>query len=239
MQSVSQVFELLNILANSKVKYTLSSLSDCLGMSKNKMFRLLVTLEQRGVVERFGSGWYRFGGTAFALARRILVSESVLDHARPIMAKLAELLNESVYLATYKNGAALLQDMVDCTHVIKTASFVGAELPYLQETGKQYLPLLQAKQKTSPGVLVDEGSLDTEITTVSAEFNDSRYSPAGALVVLAPSFRMTAERIQSDVAPALLAGVQRLSVLLGKAPEQNNVVLKPFIEEEIIFSPIS
>jgi DNA-binding IclR family transcriptional regulator len=229
MQSVSQTFELLTILTNSRIAHTLSYLSDCLGMSNNKMFRLLATLEQRGVVERFGSGWYRFGGMAFALARRILVTESVLNHARPIMAELAALFNESVYLATYKNGAALLQDMADCTQVIKAASFVGAELPYLQETGIHPASLFQAEHQSLPGVTVDEGSLDSELTTVSAEFGDSIHSPAGALVVAAPSFRMTAGRIRSDIAPALLAGAQRISVVLGKAPEQADVVHKPCI----------
>jgi DNA-binding IclR family transcriptional regulator len=229
MQGVSQAFVILDLLTNSKVVHTLSCLSDCLGMSKNKTFRMLVTLEQRGVVERFGSGWYRFGGKAFALARRILVSESVLCQARPIMAELAGLFNEAVYLATYKNGAALLENMVDCTQVIKSASFIGAEISFLHEPEKLSATFFRTKQKSFPGLVVEEGNLDAEITTVSAEFSNSVYSPAGALVVIAPTFRMTAERIQSDVAPVLLAGVQRLSVLLGKVPEQNRVVLRPFI----------
>jgi DNA-binding IclR family transcriptional regulator len=229
MQSVSQTFELLDILAAGKAAHTLSYLSDCLGMSKNKMFRLLATLEQRGVVERFGSGWYRFGGPAFALARRILVSESVLVHARPLMVELAGRLNEAVYLATYKNGTALFQDMVDCTQIIKSASFVGADLPWLQEAGTQPAPSFQAKHLSHSGVTVVEGSLDPELTTVSAEFSDSLYLPAGALVVVAPTFRMSVERIRSDVTPALLAGVQRISLLLGSAPDQNSAVREAFI----------
>jgi len=188
---------------------TLSCFSDQLGISKNKMFRLLATLEQRSFVERHNSGGYRLGGTAFALARRILASESVLSQARPIMAELAKLLDEAVYLATYDNGTALLQDMVDCRQATKATSFVGSVFPFFVETQKQVA-----------GVLVAEGVLDPEITTVSAEFGDSGNSSAGTLVVLAPTFRMTSERIRSDVAPALLAGARRLSTLLGKPNDQ-------------------
>ncbi len=236
MQSVSQALEVLGLLTNSKVLHTLSHLSECLGMSKNKTFRMLVTLEERGVVERFGSGWYRFGSKAFALARRILMSESVLCHARPIMTELVGVFNESVYLATYKNGIALFEDMADCNQAIKSASFVGAEFPFLHVPVKLPASSSRTELESFPGLIVDEGILDNEITTVSVEFNDSVNSPAGALVVLAPTFRMNVERIRSDIAPALLAGSQRISVLLGKAPELTTMENKTHITAGINIS---
>ena len=217
MQSASLTLDLLALLTDPRALLTLSWFSNRLGISKNKMFRLLATLEQREVVERCDSGGYRLGGMAFALARRILASESILSQARPIMAELAKRLDEAVYLANYSNGTALLQDVIDCRQAIKATSFVGSVLPGIQKTEKQSAALPPSKQKLIAGVLVTEGALDLEISTVSAEFGDSENPSAGALVVLAPTFRMTPERIRSEVAPALLGGAQRLSTLLGKS----------------------
>lgn len=236
MQSASLTLNLLDLLTNTRALLTLSWFSDRLGISKNKMFRLLATLEQREVVERCASGGYRLGGMAFALARRILASESVLSQARPFMVELAKQLDEAVYLASYSNGTALLQDMVDCRQAIKATSFVGSDLPGLQKAEKQSAAVLPSKQKMIAGVLVAEGALDLEITTVSAEFGDSANPSAGALVVLAPTFRMTPERIRSEVAPALLAGAQRLSALLGKPTEPASAAPKPLNSREYAVS---
>lgn len=237
MQSASLTLDLLTLLTDTKTLFTLSCFSDRLGISKNKMFRLLATLEQRGIVERHGSGWYRLGGGAFALARRILTSESVSSQARPIMTKLAEQLNEAVYLAIYNKGTALLQDMIDCRQAIKATSFVGSVLPGLPESQKQPAGLVSSHQKLIAGVLVDAGKLDLEITTAAAEFGDNRNSSAGALIVLAPTFRMTPEHIRSEVAPALLAGVDALSGLLGRSEDLTRSAPKPFdIAEAAVFT---
>ncbi len=236
MQSASLTLNLLDLLTDTRALLTLSWFSDRLGISKNKMFRLLATLEQREVVERCASGGYRLGGMAFALARRILASESLLSQARPVMAELAKRLDEAVYLASYSNGTALLQDMIDCRQAVKATSFVGSALPGLQKIEKQSAALPPSKQKLIAGVQVAEEALDLEITTVSAEFGDSGNSSAGALVVLAPSFRMTPERIRSDIAPALLAGARRLSALLGKPDDPARAAPKPLMSLEHVVS---
>lgn len=217
LQCVSQTLALFDVLSKAGEMPTLSQLSRSVGISRNKMFRLLATLEQHGIVEKSGEGWYRFGDMAFVLARRIIVSESIMDHARPIMTELAGRLGESVYLATNKeDGVALLQDMVACRQPVRTASFIGAAFPLPCQGGA--LALAKSNPVKYPGVSVDVGGLDSEVTTVSALVRDSRNSTCGALVVLAPTFRTSTERIRSEIAPALVLAAARLSGKLAAAP---------------------
>lgn len=213
LQCVSQTLDLFDVLSRTSGMLTLSHLSRCVGISKNKMFRLLATLEQHGVVEKFGEGWYRFGGMAFALARRIIVSESIMDHARPTMVELSGKFNESVYLATIENGSALLRDMVDCNQAIRAVSFVGTTFTFQHNDEVESLTKLNLTNY--PGLSVDAGGLDAEVTTVSALIRDSKKSTCGALVVLAPSFRMSFDRIRSEIAPELYSAAAQLSGVLS------------------------
>jgi len=213
LQSVNQALDLIDTLIAARAGQTLSQLSRSSGLSKNKIFRILSTLEQRGMVEKDRYCHYRLGISAFGTAHRILSSQSMLDHARPVMADLAAHLNEAVYLATMVSGEAMFQEMVDCQHAIRTASFVGSRftLPDAVFAG------IASVQFDDEGSLGHVSELNEEVTAVSASLTDESGNVTGALVVLAPAFRITAERLRSEIAPAVGAAAEQLSVMLGSA----------------------
>jgi DNA-binding IclR family transcriptional regulator len=205
MQGVSQAFGLINILLSIRSGLTLTQLAQRMDMSKNKMFRLLSTLEQHGIVEKLRNSRYQLALTAFCTARRVLASRSPQDHARPIMDELAERFDEAVYLGGIHEGKAFLYDMAECRQAIRVSSFIGSSV------GISTVPMEYA----SGEVRVDTGGLDAEITTVSATFSDSVNPLVGALIVLAPAFRMPMERVDTEVAPHLCAAAQLISLKLG------------------------
>lgn len=136
------------------------------------------------------------------------------------MAELAGAFGEAVYLAAIRDGEALLRDMVDCRKAITTTSFVGGSIP---------LPGAASgtpKSGTLPGVIIDAGGMNPEITTVSALFHGSGGQAEGALVVLAPSYRISLERIHTEIAPALDAAARRFSRRLG-CPADNRATAYP------------
>jgi len=212
LQSVNHALDLIDALITAREGLTLSHLSRSSGLSKNKIFRMLSTLEQRGMVQKDRNCQYRLGISAFGTAHRILSSQSLLDHARPVMAELAARLNEAVYLATMVGGEAMFQEMSDCCQSIRTGSFVGSRFPLPDVTVSGSV----MEQIDVDGVTVYVSELNAEVTTVAVMLMDSS-SIAGALVVLAPTFRMPIERIRSETAASLSASAQQVSMVLGTA----------------------
>jgi DNA-binding IclR family transcriptional regulator len=211
LQSVNQAMDLIDALIAARDGLTLSHMSRSFGLSKNKIFRILSTLEQRGLVEKDRDCQYRLGITAFGTAHRILSSQSMLDHARPIMIELAARLNEAVYLATMLGTEAMFQEMIDCRQPIKIESFVGSRFsfPDVAFTGSA------SESFHVEGLPVYVAEQNEEVTTVSAPLSDDSGTITGALVVLAPTFRMPAERIRSEIAAPVSAAAQQLSLKLG------------------------
>jgi DNA-binding IclR family transcriptional regulator len=211
LQVVNQAMDLMDVLIQSREAVTLSSLSRIFGQSKNKIFRILSTLEHRGLVEKDCSSGYRLGGAAFGTAHRILASHSVLDHAMPIMTDLAAELNEAVYLATMMRGESVFRGMVDCHQSIRTESFVGRRFSMPDPT----LAGGMAEKIDVAGAAMYVADLGSEVRALSASLVDSRGTVTGALVVLAPLFRMSIERIKAEIANLLGESVQRLSLRLA------------------------
>jgi DNA-binding IclR family transcriptional regulator len=211
LQSVNQAMDLIDALIAAREGLTLSQMSRSFGLSKNKIFRILSTLEQRGLVEKDRDCQYRLGVTAFGTAHRILSSQSILDHARPIMIELAAKLNEAVYLATMLGPEAMFQEMIDCRQPIKIESFVGSRfsIPAIAFTG------IASESFEVKGLPVYVSELNEEVTTVSAPLMNDSGKVTGALVVLAPTFRMPVDRIRSEIAVPVSTAAQQLSLKLG------------------------
>jgi len=98
VQTVDKALDLLEVLAEDVTPATLPNLAERLGLSRNKVFRLIATLEGRGLVEREeGSGIYRLGVSSVALAQRFISSASIIRHAHPVMEELVRKHGEAVY----------------------------------------------------------------------------------------------------------------------------------------------
>jgi len=194
---------LIKLLCSSERLQSFTELSKRSGISKNKMFRILATLEQCGVVAKDGQGKYGIGAAAYGAACNALSNSRLLSRIRPVMAQLAEILDETVYFAIRTGKQLILIDMVECNRKIKVASFVGKEF-HMASPG--------AETELIQGITVCHGSLDPEVTTISLELFDNNGLSQGALVVVSPTFRLTMEDIRSRILPHLAGVVQWLPI---------------------------
>ena len=218
VNNLAQAFVLIEKILDANDKQGLTQLSRSICFSKNKTFRLLTTLEYYGIVEKDSQSNYGIGLTALAAARKVLDKSSSLDKVRPYLKAVSEAINEAVYFAYYGREEAVLVDFVDCRHPVKAASFVGSSF-ILSGCGNS-----DRKVRRVVGIgdiIVDAGGLDPEITTVSAPMVKADGAALGAMVVLAPSFRMPLERIKTEIVPVLREVAHRHSLTMpdkGKKP---------------------
>lgn len=245
VQTVGKAFDLLEALADDSSAATLPILAERLGLSRNKVFRLLATLEDRGLVQKeSGSGVYRLGLSSVALAQRLISSASIIRHAHPVMEELARKHDEAVYLTVLLGDEVLFLDMVDCLQNVKTAPMVGKRFPFFTNAAGKVLKSLESqdlleklfnrrgKRKDIPelealgnemnairekGVAVEQGGLGEGVVSVAVSIRDYAGKVVGALAMMGPSFRMLTDRVENEIIPSLKEGAEVLSMKFGYA----------------------
>ncbi|MDO9067658.1 MAG: IclR family transcriptional regulator [Deltaproteobacteria bacterium] len=239
VQAVVKAIDLLEVLAEEGAHPTIQVLSKKLDLSRNKAFRLLATLEEKGLIERSeDSGTYHLGLQAFEMAQHILRSDSLIRLAHPIMEQLARKLDEAVYITVMSNDEVLFLDMVDSFQQVKAVDLVGRRFPFftnaagkvIKSVGSMDLFGRAAKKRgilnpkeleeelqeiRRKGVAVDFNGLGEGVCAVAVVIRDYAGKVVGALTLLAPSFRMLQDRLEKEVIPCMMEGAEQLSVKFG------------------------
>ena len=245
MQGVENALDILETLADDTVDATLPLLAARLEISRNKAFRLLATLENRGLVQRDEhSGVYRIGLNAVGLAQRFINSASLIRHAHPVMEELARRHEEAIYLTVALGEEVLFIDMADCVQSVKTASIVGKKFPLFTNAAGKVIKALESAdllekffkkghRRIVPeelrcleneldeirrkGVAVDCGGVGEGIVGVAVAVKDYAGKVVGAITLLGPAFRLLTDRIENEIIPSLTEGAEMLSMKFGYA----------------------
>lgn len=245
VQSLEKGLDVLVALTDETSCATLPFLAEKLDISRNKTFRLLATLESRGLVEREeGSGIYRLGLSTVELAHRFINSASLIRYAHPVMEGLARKHDEAVYITVLKGDEVLFLDMVDCGQQVKAAPFVGKRVPFFTNAAGKVIKALESRDLLEKlfkrgrdrqrlpdlatletelnvirerGVAVDSGGLGDGIITVAVAVKDYAGKVVGALTMLGPSFRMMTDRLENEIVPSMVEGAEMLSMKFGYA----------------------
>lgn len=246
VQILDKALELLEVLAGSPGHVSLQALTEKVGLTRNKAYRILTTLCQKGLVEKDpGTGGYCLGLSSAALGQKLSRSISLTSYAYPIMEELAKRHDEAVYVTVIRDGDVLFLDMVDCERNIKTTPFVGKQVPFFTTAAGKVMRSLDSREllekilrkrelkNVAPdidtleselfairakGVAVDSGGLGEGIISVAVAVRDYAGKIVGAITVLGPSFRMLAERLDKEIIPSLVEGAGILSQKFGYAP---------------------
>jgi len=239
VQAVVKAIDLLEALAQDGANPTVPVLAKKLEISRSKVFRLLATLEDKGLVDQNPeTGTYHLGMQAFEMAQHILKSDNLIRLAHPVMVELARKLDEAVYITVMNNDEVLFLDMVDSFQQIKAIDLVGRRFPFFTNAAGKVIKSVSsidlfgrsAKKRGIPnpkelelelveirrkGVAVDFNGLGEGICSVAVVIRDYAGKVVGALTLLAPSFRMLQDRLEQEIIPCMLEGAEELSMKFG------------------------
>src|SRR5580765_3744656 len=114
VQSVDRAVSILELLARHG-EQGVTEVAGELGVHKSTAFRLVATLEQRGLVEQTEDrGKYRL---------------DVVQEARPICRRLAQETGETVNIAVLSESSALYLDQVAGSSALQSHNWVGQHIP--------------------------------------------------------------------------------------------------------------
>ncbi|SEV91300.1 transcriptional regulator, IclR family [Cognatiyoonia koreensis] len=114
---------------------TLSQLASDLGQAPASIYRVLVTLQGRGIVgyETDGQIWH-VGPTAYLIGSRFLRRTSLVERARPVLRRLMEQTGETANLGIRREGYVLFVSQVE-THATIRAFFPPGTMSPMHASG--------------------------------------------------------------------------------------------------------
>lgn len=134
IKSLDRAMEVFEFLSEAQGK-TLSELASDLSQSPATVYRILVTLEGRGLVEfdQTNQVWH-IGPRAFVIGARFLRRTSLIERARPLLRALMEETGETANLGIEQQGHVLFVSQVETTASIR-AFFPPGTLSRLHASG--------------------------------------------------------------------------------------------------------
>jgi DNA-binding IclR family transcriptional regulator len=188
---------------------------------------------------------YRLGIRCLQLGQSYVQHMGLLRQARLTMAELVRQVRETTYVAVLRRQAVVPVEVLEADRPVRIVSQLGEALPlHSTAAGKAYLAfeseedlrallpdglakftertitdrpalLQQLRTIAQNGYAVDMGEHIEDIRAVAAPIRDYTRNVVGTLAVAAPASRLTAERIEKEVAPLVLKAARELSSRLG------------------------
>lgn len=141
VQTVDRALDVLEAFNYQQEELGVTELSNKLKLHKNKVFRLLASLETRGYIEQDQkTGNYRLGLKTFEVANVFLHHLGLRRQARPVLEELVSKCNETAYLAVTDGVDVVYVLMHETTHTVRVIPRLGFRLPaYCTASGKVQL----------------------------------------------------------------------------------------------------
>jgi DNA-binding IclR family transcriptional regulator len=191
------------------------SARDC-DLAPSTALRLLRTLETTGFVSKDESGVYRPGGRIIQLGAQALSNESLVDLAAEAMEYVATETGESAYLSVVGHaGTALYISIVEGTHSVRHASWVGRTVPLDKSAAGHVL----RGDVPDAGYVVVERGVEKDVTAIACPvYSETRI--VAALSVVVPSYRLSDTQAK-QYGRTLLSAAAGITARLSSSPKSS------------------
>jgi DNA-binding IclR family transcriptional regulator len=188
---------------------------------------------------------YRLGSRCLQIGQTYLSQMGLLRQAMPIMERVTKSCRETIYLGQLRRGAVVPVQAVETDQAVRTVSLIGQSLPlhctaagkvhlaFESEEGlKSMLPeglskhtdrtitrrvdlIADLRAVADRGYALESGEYLPDLGAIAVPIRDYTSTVVGSLAIIAPQYRLSAERIEREVAPIALRAGKDLSSRLG------------------------
>lgn len=243
VQSVDRAVTIMEILARAG-EAGVSDVAAEIGVHKSTAFRLIASLERRGLVEQTAErGKYRLGVGILRLAGATTARLDVVQEARPVVRKLAADTGETVNISVLSDRSALYLDQVAGSSALQSHNWVGQHIPlHATSNGKVLLSGLSRDELDSVlrslpaytdrtittrkqlraeleavrarGYALARDELEVGLTAFAAPIRNAHGDVVASMSVSGPTFRLDDDRVAA-VLPLLVEAAAEVSHRLG------------------------
>lgn len=160
---VAAALDIMLEFENGQRELRVADIARRVGVTRNKAFRLIKTLESRGFLQRMGDH-YRVGSRLLTLGEVAAQPiEALRAAAQPELEALQAQTNETVYVLAPVGNEAICISRIESTHYLRISADVGTKRPLDSGAGQKMLLSGQDEQRLSQ-VLSHRGPAFTEHT---------------------------------------------------------------------------
>ncbi|MDI6910355.1 IclR family transcriptional regulator [Nocardioides sp.] len=260
--SVRRALAILNVLAtwNRGEGASLSDLALQVGASKSTILRLLTPLLETRLVQQRRDGSYAVGVGAVSLGGAYLNNLDLRAAARPLLAELAKVSNETVHLMVYSDAQVVYVDKISGSAPMQMASRVGDRAAvHSTASGKAILAHLPTEEfdrvvtaglpRRTDRTIVSADKLAEDLATIrergfsvddienedgirclASPVFDHMDAVAAAVSVSGPADRI-GDRME-ELADLISSAADKISELLGARRHNRNTRLHPRPDQE-------
>lgn len=155
INSIIRSCNILKCFSKDKSHFKISDLARELQLDRSTTYRILLSLEKCGLVEKDNkTGEYSLGVVAFEIGNTYLRQMDFIQISKPIMTELALKVQETVHLAVLSSTEIIYLDKVDSPRTLGVMSKIGQRAPlYCTALGKALLAF-QSEEEVSR--IIDE-----------------------------------------------------------------------------------
>lgn len=239
IQSVDRAVELLKAVAGNRTPQSIGELADSVGLNRSTAWRLLMTLEHHGLIDRDPvTQRYVTGYEILRLAASASAHELIASRARGTMDRLARETEETVNLVVLTPRGIVSIDQ-SYTRKIASVSVVGIHLPlHATASGKVRLALASPDERDEllagklerftdqtitslralraelddvrrRGYAIERDEFEAGVSGVSAPILDPRGHVAAFLSIWGLSSRLSEERL-AELGPIVAAAADEI-----------------------------
>jgi DNA-binding IclR family transcriptional regulator len=177
VQSVDRALSILEILEREGW-VGVTTIARELDIHKSTSFRLLATLEQRGIVEQHvETQKYRLGFALVRLAGAVRAGLDLTRSARPVCEWLSEQTDETVNIAVLEGGEVVNIDQVNLSSSVVSVDWLGRRTDlHVTSTGKVFLAFMPERlrdevlrlglARVTPHTVTDERELREQLALI-------------------------------------------------------------------------
>lgn len=242
VRSVERAIDILTCFTVSEPILTVPEISQKTGLTKSTIFRLLASLESKGMVEKIHSTYeYKLGLRLLDLGNVVQSSLELIDIAKPIMKELSEKTKETVNINIVQGNHRVCIERIDGNQALRKVSEIGRLLPLSKgASGKLLLAfcdndkVIEILNEERETMIVEEmNKLKLELfeirekgyaasfserlegtASVSAPIRDYTGNVIAGITISGPLVRFTEEKVQYFISEVLEAS-SRISCDLG------------------------
>lgn len=174
VQSIERAMEIIHILISDdrKSSWSLSEISDKVGLPLSSVHRLVTALMRQGLVVQVPeTKRYKIGYTWMEIGFWLHEHLDFREAARPIMERLAQEVEESVYYSMPDGDYAMIIDRVDSPLSVRIIDNLGEKIPmHIGAANKSMLAFM--KQEKAEGIIKHWLSSESDQKQIERQLSD-------------------------------------------------------------------
>lgn len=175
---LEDAIRILKVLQGQRESMTLAEITAASGFVKNKVFRILYTLEKHHLVERDEEGRYRLGLGVLELAQHVRSQTSLIAACQATLDWLVSETGESIFVGVISGREALCVDARESPQSIRLFAQVGRRAPlhsggvpkvlfaHLPDSQRRALIEHFQREPGIPGMSIDPDQLEQTLARI-------------------------------------------------------------------------